>query len=137
MSEENKELAMTYLKALVDGDVALMNAVLADDFVADDRNSAKIGGQRTREETIAFTAAVPSLLKERLRFEYESVTAEADRVACQVQGYSTLSDGRDYNNEYVFLFHIRDGKIARLDGYYDSKLADARVFEVMEEQDVK
>ena len=69
---------MTYLKALVDGDEALMDSILTDDFVAHDRNSAKIGGRRSRAETVAFAAAVPSLFKERLRFEYESVTAEGE-----------------------------------------------------------
>jgi uncharacterized protein len=137
MSEKNKEIAVTYLKALVDGDEALMDSLLTDDFVAHDRNTAKIGGRRSRAETVAFTAAVPSLFKERLRFEYESVTAEEDRVVCQVKGYSTLPDGREYNNEYIFLFHVHDGKLSHLDGYYDSKLADERVFEVMEQQDVK
>lgn len=137
MSEKNKELAVTYLKALVDGDESLMSSVLADDFVADDRNTANIGGRRSREEVLAFTAAVPSLFKERLRFEYESVTAEEDRVICQVKGYSRLPDGSDYNNQYIYLFHVRDGKLRHMDGYYDSKLADDRVFVVMDAQDVK
>lgn len=137
MSEKNKEVAVTYLQALVDGDEALMDSILADDFVADDRNTAKIGGRRSREEVLAFTAAVPSLFKERLRFEYESVTAEADRVICQVKGYSTLPDGQEYNNHYIFLFQVRNGKLHHMDGYYDSKLADERVFVVMDEQDVK
>lgn len=136
MSEKNKEAAVTYLKALVDGDAALMDSVLTDDFAAIDRNTAKIGGWRSREEVVAFAAAVPSLFKERLRFEYESVTAEADRVICQVKGYSRLADGREYNNQYIYLFHIRDGKIYHMDGYYDSKLADELVFETMEEQNV-
>ena len=137
MSEQNKEAAVTYLKALVEGDAVLMDSILTDDFVGDDRNTAKIGGRRSREEVVDFAAAVPSLFKERLRFEYESVTAEADRVVCQVKGYSTLPDGREYNNEYIFLFHVRDGKIYHLDGYYDSKLADEQIFQTMEQQNIK
>ena len=121
---QNKQAAVTYLKALVEGDAVLMDSILTDDFDGDDRNTAQIGGRRSREEVVAFAAAVPSLFKERLRFEYESVTAEEDRVVCQVKGFSRLLDGREYNNQYIFLFHVRDGKIYHLDGYYDSKLAD-------------
>ena len=136
MIEKNKEAAINYLKALVDGDVGLMDSVLTDDFDAVDRNSAKIGGWRSREEVIAFAAAVPDLFQERLRFEYESVTAEEDRVVCQVKGFSKLADGRQYNNQYIYFFYMRDGKIRHMDGYYDSKLADELVFETMDEQNV-
>lgn len=136
MIEKNKEAAINYLKALVDGDVALMDSVLTEDFDAVDRNSAKIGGWRSREEVIAFAAAVPDLFQERLRFEYESVTAEDDRVVCQVKGFSKLADGRQYNNQYIYFFYMRDGKIRHMDGYYDSKLADELVFETMDEQNV-
>jgi ketosteroid isomerase-like protein len=137
MSESNEEIAVAYLKALVEGDAVQMERLLTDDFVNHDRGTARISGRRSREEVVAFTAAVPSLFKERLRFEYESITAEADRVVCQVKGYSTLPDGREYNNEYIYLFHIRDGAIYHMDCYYDTKLADERVMEVMEEQDLK
>lgn len=137
MLEKNKELAVTYLKAMVDGDTALMEQVLGGDFVAIDRNTAEIGGERSREEVVAFTAAVPSLFKERLRFEYESVTAEEDRVLCQVNGFSKLEDGREYNNQYIYAFRISDGKIQHLDCYYDSKLADMLVFQTMEQKNVK
>ncbi|MEJ7927218.1 nuclear transport factor 2 family protein [Sphingobium sp. AN641] len=136
MIEKNKEAAITYLKALVDGDTALMDSVLTDDFANIDRNTAKIGGWRSRDEVLAFAAAVPGLFQERLRFEYESVTAEEDRVVCQVKGFSKLVDGREYNNQYVYIFYMRDGKIRHMDGYYDSKLADSLVFETMDEQNV-
>lgn len=136
MSEKNKQAAITYLKALVEGDPALMDSVLTDDFDAVDRNTAKIGGWRSREEVVAFAAAVPGLFQERLRFEYESVTAEEDRVVCQVKGFSKLADGREYNNQYIYFFYMRDGKIRHMDGYYDSKLADELVFETMDEQNV-
>lgn len=136
MIEKNKEAAIAYLKALVDGDTALMDSVLTDDFANIDRNTAKIGGWRSRDEVLAFAAAVPGLFQERLRFEYESITAEEDRVVCQVKGFSKLADGREYNNQYVYLFHMRDGKIRHMDGYYDSKLADSLVFETMDEQNV-
>lgn len=136
MVDDSKKVAMTYLKALVEGDPVLMESILTEDFDAIDRNTAKIGGWRSRQEVVAFAAAVPSLFKEGLRFEYESITAEDDRVVCQVRGFSKLADGREYNNQYIYLFYMRDGKIRHMDGYYDSKLADELVFETMNEQNV-
>ena len=137
MSERNKEVAKAYLKALGEGDPVLMDSVLADDFYSDDRNSGPAGGRRSREVVVDFAAAGESLFKDGLRFEYESVTAENDRVVCQVKGFSTLADGREYNNQYVFVFYIRDGKIYRLDDYYDTKLADELIFQTMEQQNIK
>ncbi|EFC86814.1 nuclear transport factor 2 family protein [Parafrankia sp. EUN1f] len=137
MSEQNKEAALTYLKALGRGDAVLMDSILTDDFDTLARGTAKICGRRTREETVAFTGAVPSLFKDGIRFEFESITAEADRVACQLKGYSTLADGRVYNNEYIYLFHVRDGKIYHMDEYIDTKYADETLLEMMDELQVK
>ncbi|AWK73887.1 hypothetical protein CBI38_22325 [Rhodococcus oxybenzonivorans] len=137
MTEKNKEVAMNYLKALGEGDPVLMDSVLTEDFDTLARGTAKICGRRTREETVAFVAAVSSLFKNGIRFEFESVTAEADRVACQLKGYSTLADGREYNNDYIFMFHVRDGKIYHMDEYTDTKLADETLLEMMAEQSVE
>lgn len=124
MTDHNKNAATNYLKALGEGDATLMDSILTDDFDTLARGTAKICGLRTRAQTVDFVAEVPTLFKDGLRWEVESITAEENRVACQVKGFSTLADGRTYNNEYMFVFHLRDGKIFHMDEYIDTKYAD-------------
>jgi uncharacterized protein len=52
------------------------------------------------------------------------MTAEADRVAAEFAGKATLMNGQAYDNEYFFLFSVRDGKIYRMKEYMDSLLVE-------------
>jgi hypothetical protein len=59
-----------------------------------------------------------------IRFRILHLTAEADRVAVEARGSSTLMNGNQYNNEYHFLIFIRDGKVYKFMEYLDTQLAD-------------
>jgi ketosteroid isomerase-like protein len=50
--------------------------------------------------------------------------SQDNKVAAEVQGCGKLTDGATYNNFYHFLFEIRDGKIARVREYLDTKHVD-------------
>lgn len=48
-------------------------------------------------------------------------TCEGDRVAVETESYSELNNGRVYNNEYHFVFEVRDGKIQSVKEYLDTQ----------------
>jgi len=52
------------------------------------------------------------LFPEGFAYSVDSLTAEDDRVAAEVRGRGKLQSGEDYHNTYVFVFRIRDGRIA-------------------------
>ncbi len=60
-----------------------------------------------------------SLFKGGLRYTIDSLTAEGDRVAAEVQSRGTLIDGQDFHNIYVFVFRIRDGRIAAIAEHFN------------------
>jgi ketosteroid isomerase-like protein len=134
MTEENKEVARTYLKALGTGDTATMDSILAEGMGTHCRGTSMISGKRERQDVLDFVDRVPQVFKDGIRFEFESITAEEDRVACQLKGFSTLANGEEYNNEYVFLFFFRDGKICHMDEYIDTAYADEVLRPLMAEQ---
>ena len=68
--------------------------------------------------------AFPKITKSGIEFKILNLTAEDDRVACEAQGFSTMINGKAYNNEYHFLFSFRDGKVCQVKEYLDTKLAD-------------
>jgi ketosteroid isomerase-like protein len=49
--------------------------------------------------------------------------AEDDHVIFQFTMQCQTRAGRDYINDYLFLIKLRDGKVARLQEYWDSKQA--------------
>jgi ketosteroid isomerase-like protein len=135
--EQNKELSKAYLKALGEGLPDLGEEILAPDFYAYAPGTAKICGRRDRDEVIAFMASVPTMFKDGIHFEWQTITADEDRVVCQVKGSSTLASGVTYGQDYIFLFTCRDGKIIRQEEYIDTLLADETLMLVMDEQGVK
>ena len=59
----------------------------------------------------------------RYRFIIRSLTAEEDRVSAVVDGHSRRKSGAEYNNNYHFLFTIRDGVITAIREYHDTAYA--------------
>src|ERR1700741_3926900 len=60
-----------------------------------------------------------------------SVTAEEDRVVVEFRSQGTLANGAAYLNDYLFLFRVRDGRIAYVGEYFNpdivrEKIAPAR-----------
>ena len=45
-----------------------------------------------------------------------------DIVVVQARGKNLTREGRRYDNDYVFVIHFRDGKIARYEEYCDTDL---------------
>jgi len=45
-----------------------------------------------------------------------------DVVVVQARGRNVTRDGRRYDNDYAFVIHFRDGKIARYEEYCDTEL---------------
>jgi ketosteroid isomerase-like protein len=124
MNEANKQVALTFLHALCRGDVDTLNTVIAQDIVAILPGTAQIAGTRGYAEVMAICAMFPQISKAGLRPTVLNVTAEDDRVAIEWEGECTLLNGKIYNNVYHMLFFIRDGKVARMKEYLDTKMAD-------------
>lgn len=127
MSEANKETAKKFMVALGRGDVAAMKAVSTDDLVVVTPGTAVLSGTRSYDVVMQSVAGFPLITRDGagIRMEVISMTAEADRVACELEGYSTLIDGNEYNNHYHNLLFFRDGKVCKMIEYCDLALADA------------
>ena len=125
MSEANKAVATKFLKALGAGDAATVKSLITDDILVITPGSGKICGTRDHAVVMAIADAFPKITKAGIEFKILNLTAEGDRVACEVDGYSTMVDGKEYNNHYHFLVFIRDGKVCKMKEYLDTILADA------------
>lgn len=124
MNQANKDIAGKFLKALGQGDSATVDSLLTDDCVAVCTGSSIVSRTRSRDEIVRTANYFKRTMKEGVRFEILTMTAEDDRVSVESEGFSELKNGVAYNNQYHFLFFFRDGKVCKLKEYMDTKLAD-------------
>lgn len=68
-----------------------------------------------------------------LEFTIDSITAQDDRIVAEVHSQGTLINGEDYANTYVFVFRIRDGKIASVAEHYNALIAQEKLVPLMVE----
>ena len=60
-----------------------------------------------------------------------SLTAEEDRVVAEFSSDGTLVNGDVYHNEYLFLFRVRDGRIAYVGEYFDPDVVRSKIAPAM------
>src|SRR5262249_31495743 len=60
-----------------------------------------------------------------------SLTAEEDRVVAEFRSRGILSNGDDYQNDYLFLFRVRDGRIAYVGEYFNPDVVRQKIAPAM------
>ena len=122
--ELNKTVVLKLLQAIGTGDTETVKSLITDDIVFTTSGTSIVSGTRGYDEVVAAPAGLMQITKSGIRFETENLTAEADRVAVQANGYSELVNGVAYNNQYHHLFLLRDGKVYKFFEYMDTLLAE-------------
>ena len=119
--ENNKALVYRYAQAVIDGDMATIEALQHPDV------QWWVLGQGTLERK-RFNELVRSglLAAHKRSVRIIGITAEGDRVAYEAEGEMVFAD-RIYRNRYHNLLVIRDGLIVEGREYMDTK-AVAEVF---------
>jgi uncharacterized protein len=124
MSEVNKAVGLKFVEALGNGDAQAVKTVISEDVIAVAKGSGIGAGTRNYAEVIAVFDMFSQVTKTGLNPKVLSVTAEDDRVIVKWEGNCTLITGAQYNNQYIHVFFLRDGKIYKLNEYFDTKLTD-------------
>lgn len=124
MLEANKAVAHQFLDALSRGDVEQLKGTITDDVEAICTGSSFMSGTRNHADVCAAAGMLGQITKSGIEMRILNVTAEADRVCVEWEGRSTLVTGVEYNNQYHFLFTLRNGKICRVKEYLDTLLLE-------------
>ena len=122
ISEENKDIAIKFFKALSSGSETYLN-YYNDDAIIWTAGDNSIGGTRTKQEIVDFAKGILSAFPDGIKFNITGITAENERVAVEVSGEAIHASGKNYNNKYHFLLKIKNGKILELKEYMDTQLA--------------
>ncbi len=124
MSEQNKQVVLTFIKAMGAGDRATAEPCLDPEATAVAKGFGKLSGVRHHEAMVGTIDAFTQILPTGLRPTIHTVTAEGDRVAVEWEGNAVTFEGKPYCNQYVMVFTLRDGKITNVNEYYCTILAD-------------
>jgi ketosteroid isomerase-like protein len=114
--QTNQQLARLFFEALSKGEIP--DALLTSDMTAWTTSSGAWSDKARFQYGIKLLA---SIFKGGLAYTVDSLTAEEDRVAAEVQSQGTLTNGEDYRGRYLFMLRIRDGRIASVAEHNDPR----------------
>ncbi len=107
------QLARDFFAAIGRGEIT--ESLVTPDFSAWVLTSGDVDLPRFAGGIKALAAAVAG----DLVYQVESLTAEEDRVVAEVRSDWELVNGQRAQNRHVFLFTLRDGRVASMAEYMD------------------
>lgn len=127
MSDTGKELARAYFAAVTAGE--LPDSLLTADMTAWTTTQGDL-------DKAAYRGLIRMLAKMCSRapaFTIQSLTAEDDRVVAEATSEGVLVDGEPYGNTYIFVFRIRDGRIAHIAEHFNALIVHDKLIPLMRE----
>jgi ketosteroid isomerase-like protein len=122
-TDDNRALLRRIFAALSTGDSRPFVDAMADEV------AWTVTGHTPWSATYRGKPAVLGLLRqlgaqlaERYRATAELILADGDHVVVQARGHATTRAGMAYDNEYCFIFQLRDGRIVEVIEYLDTEL---------------
>lgn len=125
MTHPNHKVAREFMEAFFAGK-------LTDDFLAPDMKVWTTLGPLAERETYVNTVnSIMALFQgDGGSFDYtiDAITAEDDRAVLEVHAKAVFPDGVDYENTYVFVLRIRDGRVASIAEHFNPIPAVEKLF---------
>jgi ketosteroid isomerase-like protein len=122
---QSHALALAYFDAVSAGE--LPDALLTDDMTG----WITTGGTMDKARYRHLVRLLGAMCDGPLRFTIGSLTAEDDRVVAEARSVGTLVNGEPYENTYVFVLRIRDGRIASVAEHYNALIAQEKLVPLM------
>lgn len=122
-AESNRELVTNFWGAFSKGDIKTAFASLSDEVSwLIPGNLPNLSGLRKgKGEILNFARNAAKMFPSGLKSELRRVYCDGDTVLIEMTNRGKLFNGRDYENEYCFVFEIEGGKIRRVREYVDTQ----------------
>jgi hypothetical protein len=124
-------IARAYFDAVSGGD--LPEALLTPDMTA----WITTGGAMDKAAYRRLVRLLGAMCDGPLVFTIDSLTADEDRVVAEARSQGRLVNGEEYAQTYVFVFRIRDGRIASVAEHYNALIAQEKLVPLMAGATVK
>ena len=126
----NEQLVLDFFVGLSTGNLDNIRPFLNDDsvwqpMVKDIPGAGEYKGNQIIDD---FLGPVRGMFKPGdPKVHVKAIFSDGDMVAVESWSSGEVADGREYRNDYAWIFRLKDGKIARLHEYMDSHYV-ARLF---------
>jgi ketosteroid isomerase-like protein len=125
MLEANRQLARDFV-------TALSNSELPDELLTPDMTvwtpTGGTSGKATYQRGIKVLRKVYT---NGVHYTVDSLTAEEDRVVAEVHSDGVLISGEAIQNRFVYIFRIRDGRIATVMEHFDPRQVIEKIAPLM------
>jgi ketosteroid isomerase-like protein len=121
MGQASRQLVRDFFDAVTAGE--LPDAMLTPDMKAWTTTQGSMD-KAAYQQVIRLLAKISA---KPLQFTIDSVTAEEDRVVAELHSEGTLINGDDYKNTYVFVFRVRDGRIASVAEHFNALIVQEKM----------
>ena len=125
MTARNHQIVREFLAALSKGE-------LSEDMLTPDFSGWTVLSGPVEKSTYQRAFKLFSrIFKEGPVPTIHSLTAEEDRVVAEFRSKGTLLNGEAYQNDYLFLFRVRDGRIAFVGEYFNPDIVREKIAPAM------
>lgn len=127
---DNKRVVQQWFDCVARNDGEGLFALFADDVVYDLKGSTPVSGCYRGKQSIAEDFFIPwrRQIDGDLVVTVDTLIAEGDRVVALGRGKATTVHGLPYDNDYAFVFRVRDGKIVEVLEYLDTVLVETAAY---------
>ena len=123
--ESNKELVKSTWQAFVKGDIKTAFANMSDEvswLIPGNLNNLS-GLRKGKAAILEFARNAVKTFPDGLQTQINRVYGDGDTVILELTNRGKLVNGRDYDNEYCFVFEVEAGRIRRVREYVDTQKA--------------
>lgn len=123
--ESNKELVTKTWNAFVKGDVKTAFANMSDEisWLIPGNLPGLSGLRKGKAEIMNFARGAAKIFPGGLQCEIKRVYGDGNTVIIELTNRGKVFNGKDYENEYCFVFEVEDGKVRRVREYVDTQKA--------------
>ncbi len=126
----NKDIVQKWFDLVAAGDAQGAFALFSEDIEYTLRGTTPVSGTYRGMDSLVNDFFVPwrKQIDGDLILQVTGLIAEGDQVVALAKGAAKTVFGRDYNNDYVFVFGVRDGQIHSVDEYLDTAMIETAAY---------
>lgn len=107
---------------------------VADELLAEDMSFWSVNSGNSDKARFAMGIALLAKVAEQsLVYHVSTMIEEGDRVAVEVQSQGRLMDGSEIENQHVFLFTLKNARIAAVSEYMNQKVVAEKIAPLMQQ----
>ncbi len=120
--EHNKQVALSFYRALQEKDPVALDRVLAEDAQLWVAGTTPASGCCGKARFMELFAHMRHAIDGPMTIVVDAVTAEGDRVAVLAHGIMKTASGKDYNQDYHFFARVSGDQVVEMREYMDTEL---------------